>query len=142
MYCLKAGQVLLRHREAHVQRAELIDDHQGGIVLLDDVAAIHQQVARPPVDGRSDGAILQPEPGVLHGGLVGPDGGVHRSQHRRRPVKLPLGGGVLLEKALDPLVVTPGIVGLGLIAGQVGFGHVQCGPRTADRRSRTDDRRP
>ena len=39
------GQVILRHAEVDEDRLHLVNHHQGGIVLLHQIAGMHQQVA-------------------------------------------------------------------------------------------------
>src|SRR5881296_1591064 len=65
------SQVLLGRAEVDEDRREPVNDHQGYIIGLDQVAGVYEQVAGAARDGRLDSAIAEVEFGGFRGSLVG-----------------------------------------------------------------------
>ena len=80
---LDVGEVLLGHGKVHIERTDLVDDHQRRVIRLDGVSRMDHQVPGSTFDGRVDGAITQLDfSGLdrrlarLHRGLKRRSGGV------------------------------------------------------------------
>src|SRR4030095_11235650 len=76
-------QVLLRHAEGHIDRAELVDRDEGGGGVVgvgaDEVALVDVQVGGAGRDGGAHGTVLQLPLPLGDAGLVGQDLGFERA---------------------------------------------------------------
>ena len=121
LVALDVRQVLLGHRERHVDGRDLVDGHERHVVGLHDVALLDGDGAGLAVDGRHDGGVLQLEPGVLHGGLVCLHDGVERVGVGPRLVVLLDGNIAFPCQGRITLCVLLGVHGLGAVADQGGL---------------------